>query len=267
MSTQSETKILIGDENLEFAEQCSKEAEESGYASKLCNAEAGTILSEIKSFMPDFVVCCALMPGGNAIELIETTKDMKKRPFFIVMSPYKSERIEMEIFSQSNAYLMVKPFNAASLIGTVRRLEKSTAGIESRENKDARLEIIVTDIIHQIGIPAHIKGYHYLRKAIMLSIREPEMLESITKLLYPTIAEAFNTSPSRVERAIRHAIETAWDRGDIDVLNNMFGYTISVGKGKPTNSEFIALVTDNLRLKFKLENKNEKGEMDKAARS
>lgn len=264
MSTQSEIKILIGDENLEFAEQCSKEAEEFGYAAKLCTAEAGTILSEIKSYMPDFVVCCALMPGGNAIDLIESTKSMKRRPFFIVMSPYKNERIEMEILSQSNAYLMVKPFNAASLVNTVKRLESS--GSRHQENKDVRLEMIVTDVIHQIGIPAHIKGYHYLRKAIMLSIKEPDMLESITKLLYPTIAEAFNTSPSRVERAIRHAIETAWDRGDVDVLNNMFGYTISVGKGKPTNSEFIALVTDNLRLKFRLESRDESSEKDKAAR-
>lgn len=264
MSTQPETKILIGDENLEFAEQCSKEAEESGYNARLCAADAGTLLSEIKNTMPDFVVCCALMPGGNAIELIESTRSMKRRPFFIVMSPYKNERIEMEILSQANAYLMVKPFNAASLINTIKRLEGS--GGRQQENKDVRLEMVVTDIIHQIGIPAHIKGYHYLRKAIMLSIKEPEMLESITKLLYPTIAEAFNTSPSRVERAIRHAIETAWDRGDVDVLNNMFGYTISVGKGKPTNSEFIALVTDNLRLKFRLENK-EDIEKDKAART
>lgn len=267
MSTQSEIKILIGDENLEFAEQCSKEAEESGYTPRLCAAEAGTLLSEIKNTMPDFVVCCALMPGGNAIDLIESTRSMKRRPFFIVMSPYKNERIEMEILSQSNAYLMVKPFNAASLINTIKRLESSNSESRQQENKDARLEMIVTDIIHQIGIPAHIKGYHYLRKAIMLSIKEPEMLESITKLLYPTIAEAFNTSPSRVERAIRHAIETAWDRGDVDVLNNMFGYTISVGKGKPTNSEFIALVTDNLRLKFRLENRDGDIEKDKAART
>lgn len=266
MSTQSETKILIGDENLEFAEQCSKEAEESGYTARLCSADAGTLLSEIKNTMPDFVVCSALMPGGNAIDLIESTKSMKRRPFFVVMSPYKNDRIEMEILSQINAYLMVKPFNAASLVNTIKRLE-SNGSNRQYENKDARLEMIVTDIIHQIGIPAHIKGYHYLRKAIMLSIKEPEMLESITKLLYPTIAEAFNTSPSRVERAIRHAIETAWDRGDVDVLNNMFGYTISVGKGKPTNSEFIALVTDNLRLKFRLENKEEDGAKDKAART
>ena len=115
----------------------------------------------------------------------------------------------------------------------------------------ANLEIIVTDIIHQIGVPAHIKGYHYLREAIICSVNDKEMLESVTKLLYPSVAKKFATTASRVERAIRHAIEIAWDRGDIDTLNSFFGYTINTGKGKPTNSEFIALITDKISLKFR----------------
>ena len=118
--------------------------------------------------------------------------------------------------------------------------------------------MVVTEIIHQIGIPAHIKGYHYLREAILLSLEDEEMLESVTKLLYPTVAKRFNTTASSVERAIRDAIETAWDRGDLDTIQNLFGYTVSVGKGKPTNSEFIALITDNLRLKYK---KSEKAQI------
>lgn len=113
------------------------------------------------------------------------------------------------------------------------------------------LEVTITDIIHQIGVPAHIKGYHYLREAIMLSVNDSQMLESVTKVLYPTVAKKFSTTPSRVERAIRHAIEIAWDRGDIDTLNSFFGYTIDVGKGKPTNSEFIALIADKINLKRK----------------
>ncbi|MDE6132726.1 MAG: hypothetical protein K2G04_05060 [Oscillospiraceae bacterium] len=128
--------------------------------------------------------------------------------------------------------------------------ERSHEWSEIVQNKNINLEILVTDVIHQIGIPAHIKGYHYLRKAIVISINDPEMLENITKILYPTVAEAFNTSPSRVERAIRHAIESAWNRGDVDVLNSIFNYNIRVYKGKPTNSEFIAVITDNLRLKL-----------------
>ena len=116
---------------------------------------------------------------------------------------------------------------------------------------DPNLEIIVTDIIHQIGVPAHIKGYHYLREAIIQSVNDKEMLESVTKLLYPAVAKKFSTTPSRVERAIRHAIEIAWDRGDLDILNSFFGYTVNTGKGKPTNSEFIALITDKICLKYK----------------
>ena len=121
----------------------------------------------------------------------------------------------------------------------------------SRGGSHPNLEIIVTDIIHQIGVPAHIKGYHYLREAIILSVGDKEMLESVTKLLYPAVAKKFSTTPSRVERAIRHAIEIAWDRGDLDILNSFFGYTISTGKGKPTNSEFIALITDKICLKYR----------------
>ena len=113
------------------------------------------------------------------------------------------------------------------------------------------LEIVVTDMIHRIGVPAHIKGYHYLREAIMLCVDDKEMLESVTKLLYPAVAKKFATTPSRVERAIRHAIEIAWDRGDVDVLNSFFGYTVNTGKGKPTNSEFIALLADKISLKYR----------------
>ena len=113
------------------------------------------------------------------------------------------------------------------------------------------MEIVVTDIIHQLGVPAHIKGYHYLRTAILYSIKDKSLLESVTKLLYPTVASIYETTSSRVERAIRHAIEIAWDRGNIDTLNSFFGYTVDTGKGKPTNSEFIALITDKLRLQYK----------------
>ena len=113
------------------------------------------------------------------------------------------------------------------------------------------MEIVITDIIHQLGVPAHIKGYHYLRTAILYSIQDKSLLESVTKLLYPTVANLYETTASRVERAIRHAIEIAWDRGNVDTLNSFFGYTVDTGKGKPTNSEFIALITDKLRLRFK----------------
>lgn len=113
------------------------------------------------------------------------------------------------------------------------------------------IEVMVTEVIHQIGIPAHIKGYHYLRESIILCINEPDMINAVTKILYPTVAKRFDTTASRVERAIRHAIEVAWDRGDVDILNSYFGYTIHNGRGKPTNSEFIAMIADKLRLELK----------------
>ena len=118
-------------------------------------------------------------------------------------------------------------------------------------HKEPDLEVMVTEIIHQIGVPAHIKGYHYLRESIMLAVENPDIINSVTKQLYPSVAVKFETTSSRVERAIRHAIEVAWDRGDVDTLNSYFGYTIHNGRGKPTNSEFIAMISDKLRLKLK----------------
>ena len=255
MSNTKSTKVLIGESSKEFAEACMESAKSEGYEVKLCTAEGAAILTEIKSFEPDFVLCSAVMPNGNAVELLEKTRSFSKKPFFIVTSTYQNTVIEKEIMSSHNAYIMIKPISTESFVNTLHRLsyEKNNGySGNPEENENIRMEMIVTEVIHQIGIPAHIKGYHYLRKAIILSIKDQEMLESVTKLLYPTVASAFSTTPSRVERAIRHAIETAWDRGDVDVLNGMFGYTISVCKGKPTNSEFIALITDNLRLRYNL---------------
>ena len=257
MST--EVKILIGEENDGCSSQCFAAAREAGYNVKLCPPDKASVFAEIKSFVPDFVMCGAFMSGGNAADLIDVTKNMDKKPFFIVTSDYKNAHVEREIMSAQNAYLLVKPFEPSVFINAVRRITPEEFAELTESGRTADLETVVTDVIHQIGIPAHIKGYHYLRKAIILSVNDPEMLESITKLLYPTIAREFSTTPSRVERAIRHAIETAWDRGDVDVLTSMFGYTINVNKGKPTNSEFIALITDKLRLKLKISGKrNEK---------
>ena len=130
--------------------------------------------------------------------------------------------------------------------------EKSPLVVKNNVITDPDLVVMVTEIIHQIGVPAHIKGYHYLREAIILSVKNSEIINSVTKLLYPTVAKIYSTTPSRVERAIRHAIEVAWDRGDIDVLNSYFGFTIQNERGKPTNSEFIAMISDKLRLKLKI---------------
>ena len=161
------------------------------------------------------------------------------------------------------SYYLMKPFDNNTLLSRVKqtKMVSKTKLIETDrkstyENKEEyvekNLELDVTNIIHEIGVPAHIKGYQYLRDAIMMSVNDGEMLNSITKLLYPTIAKQHKTTPSRVERAIRHAIEVAWSRGKMDTIDELFGYTVSNGKGKPTNSEFVALIADKIRIEYKL---------------
>lgn len=247
-------RILICEEPGEYGEAFYKELELSGFKFMTCPSDGNAVLLSIKEYSPDIVLCSAILSGRDAVDLIDkVNSEFSVKPFFIVTSLYRNSILERDIMSFPNAYFMLRPFDAGTFLRFIGRISPSTlAELAETEDDNSRIEMIVTDIIHQIGIPAHIKGYHYLRHAIILAINDDEMLESITKLLYPSVAAHFDTTASRVERAIRHAIETAWDRGDVDVLNGMFGYTISVGKGKPTNSEFIALITDNLRLRFKL---------------
>ena len=218
-------KILIADNSAEFSKKMEEAFRARDYSVSKCASDGIAVLGEISAFHPDIVVCDAIMTEGGG----DTCR-------------------EQQIMRFQNAYVFIKPFEVDSLLSYIEHITPS--GVTDFGEDKIHMEMVVTDIIHTIGIPAHIKGYHYLREAIMLAINDSEMLESVTKLLYPTVARKFDTSASRVERAIRHAIETAWDRGDVDVLNKMFGYTINGGKGKPTNSEFIALITDNLRLRF-----------------
>lgn len=150
---------------------------------------------------------------------------------------------------------MIKPVNTESLVYHIENLlpkDFDMLSLPSEENSSNDLESQVTKIIHQIGVPAHIKGYQYLRTAIILTVNDSDIINSVTKILYPTVAKKYQTTTSRVERAIRHAIEVAWDRGDVEVLNSYFGYTIQNNRGKPTNSEFIAMIADNLRLKYRM---------------
>ena len=173
-------------------------------------------------------------------------------PVVFVTANYDSAKVEFEVMDAGADYYMLRPFDAETLVSKVLSVyNDKLAGKRNTLADESDIECVVTEIIHQIGIPAHIKGYHYLRTAIILSVDDPEMINCITKLLYPTVARMYDTTPSRVERAIRHAIEIAWDRGDVDTLNGYFGYTIHTSRGKPTNSEFVALIADKLRLKYR----------------
>ncbi|MGN0633105.1 MAG: sporulation transcription factor Spo0A [Oscillospiraceae bacterium] len=249
-------KILIGDDSAQFGVNCAAALRTDGFYVITRQKNGLTIYEAITAETPDVVIIDAVMPGLDAIGLIKKTLSSSgKKPYFIVTGSYVNEFLEQQVMLAGASYYMLRPFDVDTLAERIRSLFDIDSDIgermTSRGGSHPNLEIIVTDIIHQIGVPAHIKGYHYLREAIILSVGDKEMLESVTKLLYPAVAKKFSTTPSRVERAIRHAIEIAWDRGDLDILNSFFGYTISTGKGKPTNSEFIALITDKICLKYR----------------
>ena len=177
-------------------------------------------------------------------------------PVFLMLSPIANQAMIADAITAGADSFLMKPFDMNSLCEHLRRLlamrEKTSEQKPAQESNTPDIETQVTKIIHQIGVPAHIKGYQYLRTAILLTIQDSDIINSVTKVLYPSVAKKYQTTTSRVERAIRHAIEVAWDRGDVDTLNSYFGYTIQNNRGKPTNSEFIAMIADNLRLKYKL---------------
>ena len=172
------------------------------------------------------------------------------------MSAVDNSRFEQEILKAGASYYFLKPFEMSVLAKRIEQLvgwseEAETPSSPAEDSETQDLEIIISDIMRQIGVPAHIKGYQYLRQSIILTVKDPELMHAVTKVLYPTVAKQNKTTSSRVERAIRHAIEVAWDRGDVDVLSSYFGYTIQNTGGKPTNSEFIAMISDKLRLSMK----------------
>ena len=219
----------------------------------------------IKTAEPDVVLLDIVMPkmdGLGVMEKVNKDSTIKKHPAFIMISAIGQEKITEDAFRLGADYYIMKPFDNDMVISRIKDVKNRNVArpsevrkvqpYEKREElKERNLEADVTAIIHEIGVPAHIKGYQYLREAIIMSVNDIDMLNSITKILYPTIAKKFQTTPSRVERAIRHAIEVAWSRGKLDTLDDLFGYTVSNGKGKPTNSEFIALIADTIRLEYK----------------
>ncbi len=247
-------RVLIGDDSSEYGLTWASTLKKEGLYTITRQKNGRVIFDTVKNDMPDFLVIDAKMPEMDAADLITAIHaETGKTPMTIVVGNHYSPQLEKEVMDAGASYFMVKPFEPQVMVKKVMSLYNFMAGNVAPANQRTELvniEYIVTDIIHQIGIPAHIKGYHYLRTAIILSINDDDMINCVTKLLYPTVAERYNTTASRVERAIRHAIEIAWDRGDVDVLNSIFGYTVRNSRGKPTNSEFVALIADKLRLQY-----------------
>lgn len=252
---ENNAKILICDENQEERTKLIENLSRAGY--RRCDeAENGNVaLDMIGKNNYDAVIVDLWISKLDGIGIIRAARklDKKNMPSFILMSPINKQSILLEATESGADLCIPKPFDFSSLVYHIDALLKSKArqGNAKDSLQSADMEAQVTKIIHQIGIPAHIKGYQYLRTAILMTIEDNDIINSVTKILYPSVAKKFQTTTSRVERAIRHAIEVAWDRGDVDTLNSYFGYTIQNSRGKPTNSEFIAMIADNLRLKFK----------------
>lgn len=261
------TRVVIADDNeriidlLEDILSEDKELEIVGIADNGIDA-----VEIIRDRKPDVVLLDLIMPkldGLGVMEKINRDNTMNNIPAFIVVTAIGQEGITEQAFELGASYYIMKPFDNRAILSRIKyanknfnsKLVDSSYCVTAYENKEdyisRNLETDVTNIIHEIGVPAHIKGYQYLRDAIMMSVTDSDMLSSITKILYPSIAKKHKTTASRVERAIRHAIEVAWSRGKMDTIDELFGYTVNNGKGKPTNSEFVALIADKIRLEYK----------------
>lgn len=254
------TKILIADENPAGRQALSNELRRAGFHNIEEASNGEEALIKIGRYHPDVAILDVWLSKLDGIGVLRNCKSMHfgddLPPAFIIVSMVSNQNIFMEAARAGADLCLLKPYNMESLCLHICSLSntRQTPGAANASADDASkdIETQVTQIIHQIGVPAHIKGYQYLRTAILLTVRDSDMINSVTKVLYPSVAKKYQTTTSRVERAIRHAIEVAWDRGDVDTLNSYFGYTIQNNRGKPTNSEFIAMIADNLRLKYKL---------------
>ena len=263
-------KIVIADDNRDFCQILKEyllsedDVEILGIAKD--GIEAIELISEKE---PDLVILDIIMPHLDGLGVIEklNTMNIDKMPKIIILSAVGQDKITQRAINLGADYYVVKPFDFNVFINRIRELVGTKQTYYTEKNKplvefktirtnfvknNGNIEAEITNIIHEIGVPAHIKGYLYLREAIKMVIDNVELLSAVTKELYPNIAKEFNTTPSRVERAIRHAIEVAWSRGKVDTINQLFGYTVHNTKGKPTNSEFIAMVSDKLRLEYKM---------------
>ena len=260
---ETKIRILLADANPEFAAlladtlAAERDMELIGAA-----ADGPEALNQLRSLKPDLLLLDLVLPKLDGLEVLRRLPETGCKCPVIVLSGFMNSQVVADCAALGAAYFMPKPCDTAALLERVRQIggagseDAALEGIDCRpaaqaQRLEADLEALVTEIIHEIGVPAHIKGYQYLREAIILTIKDMDIINAVTKVLYPEVAKRFSTTPSRVERAIRHAIEVAWDRGDIEVLQKYFGYTVSNIKGKPTNSEFIAMIADSLTLRQK----------------
>ena len=250
--------VLLADNSDYFAIPCANVMKSHGLDVTLTEKDGKAVLEALSDQQPDVVIMDLFLPRLDALGVLEGMARMEgiRRPRVMIMSGFDNPALEREVMTAGADYYFLKPFDAGAMAQRILGLwgdhpETPTTQREQRAETSS-LELEVTEIIHQIGVPAHIKGYQYLRDAILMAIEDGEIINAVTKRLYPAVAKKHGTTSSRVERAIRHAIEVAWDRGDVDTLTAYFGYTIHNERGKPTNSEFIAMISDRFRLQLKI---------------
>lgn len=240
-------RVVIADASEEFRQMLSDMIEsETDLALVGQTGDGEELLNIINRAKPDVVIMDLLLTGMDGLEVMEKLEE--HRPKLLVLSAFADSHLAEQVSARGGAYCMLKPCRMSTLLERVRQLATSAVQEDEEEDSARLLERRVTAIIHEIGVPAHIKGYQYLREAITLVVNDMDTINAVTKVLYPAVAKRFGTTASRVERAIRHAIEVAWDRGDLETLQKYFGYTVNGAKGKPTNSEFIAMIADRISL-------------------
>ena len=252
-------RVLLADNSEFFAVPCANVMKSHGLDVITVEKDGKSLLDAIARQEPDVVLLDFFLPRLDAIGVLKALDglELPKRPRMMIMSGFDNPALEREALTAGADYYFLKPFDAGEMADRIQTLcgDHPAAPTNRAAERDVAaeqsLEMQVTEIIHQIGVPAHIKGYQYLRDSILMAIEDGGIINAVTKRLYPAVAKKHDTTSSRVERAIRHAIEVAWDRGDVDVLNSYFGYTIHNSRGKPTNSEFIALISDKFRLQMK----------------
>ena len=248
------TSILIADNSEEFCTSLSAALQRTDrFAVTGIAGDGEKAMELLEERRPEILVLDLMLPKKDGLSLLKSISQWERRPAVVATSGFMTDFVASAAAGLGVAYLILKPCEIQALVDRLEELRSDgiRPAAASRPMGRQSVEALVTGIIHEIGVPAHIKGYQYLREAIIIAVNDMDVINAITKVLYPQVAKTFQTTPSRVERAIRHAIEVAWDRGDLDTLQRFFGYTVSNTKGKPTNSEFIALIADKLQLQLK----------------
>ena len=246
----SKISVVLADANEEYRALLQKRLEETDTYTVVGSSGDGIeALALLEKEMPQVLILDLVLPGLDGMSILRRLSEAELHPYVFVLSSFCNERIAAECADLGAAFFFAKPCDSEALLCHVQQ------AIQSDTPQLSESEILknqVTAMMHEIGVPAHIKGYQYVREAIVIAVQDMEVINAVTKVLYPEVAKRYGTTPSRVERAIRHAIEVAWDRGDLETLQSYFGYTVSLSKGKPTNSEFIAMLADRIQLQRKV---------------